>query len=106
MLTEVCESAAVEAGDLLIHGAQAAGDGEGAAVAEGREADADQVQIAQIGNQRLWIIGGCALLGLGATVWCVAALRNSTRPADPMFSASLAELQEDLRQLKAASGRE
>lgn len=57
-------------------------------------------------DQRLWIIGGCALLGLGATVWCVAALRNSTRPADPMFSASLAELQEDLRQLKAASGRE
>ena len=45
----------------------------------------------------------------GAGVWATAlyfllALRRTTDKAEPLFAASLAELQEDLRQLRAASG--
>lgn len=45
----------------------------------------------------------------GALVWALAlyfyfAMRNGAKQSEPLFNASLAELQEDLRQLKAASG--
>lgn len=45
----------------------------------------------------------------GALVWALAlyfywALRHGAKRMEPVFNASLAELQEDLRQLKAASG--
>ncbi len=45
----------------------------------------------------------------GALVWALAlyfywALRRGAKRMEPVFNASLAELQEDLRQLKAASG--
>lgn len=44
----------------------------------------------------------------GALVWAFAlyfyfAMRTSAKESEPLFNASLAELQEDLRQLKAAS---
>jgi len=45
----------------------------------------------------------------GALVWVLAlyfyvAMRRGSSKSEPLFNASLAELQEDLRQLKAASG--
>lgn len=45
----------------------------------------------------------------GALVWALAlyfyvAMRRGSKHSEPLFNASLAELQEDLRQLKAASG--
>jgi len=45
----------------------------------------------------------------GALVWALAlyfyvAMRRGSSKSEPLFNASLAELQEDLRQLKAASG--
>ncbi len=47
----------------------------------------------------------------GTTVWALAlyfywALRKSSNTAEPVFDASLAELQEDLRRLKAATRHE
>ena len=44
----------------------------------------------------------------GALVWALAlyfyfAMRSGSKHSEPLFNASLAELQEDLRQLKAAS---
>ena len=50
-----------------------------------------------------------AVLGLAGTlVWALAlyfyvAMRQGSQKAEPIFSASLEELQEDLRQLKAAT---
>ena len=46
-----------------------------------------------------------------AAVWAAAlelflALRRTAARNEPLFAASLAELQEDLRQLKAATGHE
>ncbi len=49
------------------------------------------------------------VLGLaGGLIWALAlyfyfALRQGSRKTEPLFSASLEELQEDLRQLKAAT---
>ena len=45
----------------------------------------------------------------GALVWALAlyfyvAMQRGSDKSEPLFNASLAELQEDLRQLKAASG--
>jgi len=55
-------------------------------------------------EQRLLVLGLA-----GAMVWILAlylylALRRGAKRIEPVFNASLAELQEDLRQLKAASG--
>jgi len=56
-------------------------------------------------EQRLLLVAAsCAL------VWALAAyfyfvMRRHSRQSEPLFNASLAELQEDLRQLKAASAR-
>jgi uncharacterized membrane protein YqjE len=54
-------------------------------------------------EQRLWVLSSLILLFLGAALLCFAKLRRSTRSFDGVFAGSLAELQEDLRQLKAAS---
>ena len=48
-------------------------------------------------------LSGLILLFLGVALLCFAKLRRSTRSFDGVFAGSLAELQEDLRQLKAAS---
>ena len=55
-------------------------------------------------EQRLVVVAVfAALFVLAATVLCRALMRMVTDPAPP-FSATLAELQEDIRRLKAASG--
>jgi uncharacterized membrane protein YqjE len=54
-------------------------------------------------DQRLWLLGGLALGFSAVTALLYTRLSASTRRAEPVFAASLAELKEDLRQLKAAS---
>lgn len=54
-------------------------------------------------DQRVWVLSGLIVLFLGAALACFASLRRSTRSVEGIFAGSLAELQEDLRQLKAAS---
>ena len=54
-------------------------------------------------EQRLMVLGLA-----GGLVWALAlyfyfAMRSQAHRTEPLFAASLAELQEDLRQLKAAS---
>ena len=54
-------------------------------------------------EQRLLVVGLT-----GALIWALAlyfyfALRQGAQKTEPLFNASLAELQEDLRQLKAAT---
>ncbi len=56
-------------------------------------------------EQRLLLVTGFAVLFLGLAAALLAAVRRTLNPPEPVFAASLAELQEDLRQLKAASGR-
>lgn len=54
-------------------------------------------------EQRLVVVAlACALLWLLA-LFFYWSLRQSAQKTEPVFNASLAELQEDLRQLKAAS---
>jgi uncharacterized membrane protein YqjE len=57
-------------------------------------------------DQRIMVIGIFAVIFLAAAAVIYAALRRNLQRPEPMFAASLAELQEDLRQLKAASGHE
>jgi uncharacterized membrane protein YqjE len=54
-------------------------------------------------DQRVLVLAALIVLFLGAAALCFAKLRRSTRSFDGIFAGSLAELQEDLRQLKAAS---
>lgn len=56
-------------------------------------------------DARLWVLGGFSLLFWGLAGYLFALLRHSQARAAPAFSNSLAELQEDLRQLKAATRR-
>jgi len=53
-------------------------------------------------EQRLLIIAGGALLFLAAAALFYSALQRALNRSRPMFDASVAELEEDLRQLKAA----
>lgn len=55
-------------------------------------------------EQRLLVVALAAALAWALTTYCYLTLRGSTRKAEPLFAASLAELQEDLRQLRAATG--
>jgi uncharacterized membrane protein YqjE len=55
-------------------------------------------------DQRIVVVTVLALLFLGLATILLAAIRRTLNPPEPVFAASLAELQEDLRQLKAASG--
>ena len=55
-------------------------------------------------EQRLWVVGGCAAVLLGASWLLYRALMQALQNPEPAFSATLAELQEDIRQLKAAGG--
>lgn len=57
-------------------------------------------------EQRIAVLGICSALFLGLAAYCYAVLRRSSEASTPLFAASLAELQEDLRQLKAAAGHE
>lgn len=55
-------------------------------------------------EQRLVVVALAAAAVWGLALYAYFAMQRSNRQAAPVFNASLAELQEDLRQLKAASG--
>ena len=55
-------------------------------------------------EQRLLVVALSAALVWALALYFYFAMRNSSKQSEPLFNASLAELQEDLRQLKAASG--
>jgi len=57
-------------------------------------------------EQRLAVLGIFALLFLALGGACLVGLRQATRRPQKPFSASLAELQEDLQQLKTLTGHE
>ena len=56
------------------------------------------------GELRLFVVGGCAVAFLLMAVSLYRALMRAIRVPEPAFEATLAELQEDIRNLKAASG--
>jgi uncharacterized membrane protein YqjE len=56
------------------------------------------------GEFRLLVVGCCAVAFLLTAVFLYRALMRATRAPEPAFDATLAELQEDIRSLKAASG--
>ena len=55
-------------------------------------------------EQRLLVVGGCAAVFLVTAVVLYRALMAAVNAPEPAFAATLAELQEDIRDLKAASG--
>ena len=55
---------------------------------------------------RVAVLGVSTALFLALAAYFYAALRRTLTVKDELFSATLAELQEDLRQLKAATRRE
>ena len=54
-------------------------------------------------EQRVVVLSVLALVFLAAAGACYAVLWRSTRSSEGVFAGSLAELQEDLRQLRAAA---
>jgi uncharacterized membrane protein YqjE len=54
-------------------------------------------------EQRLMVVALAGALGWALAVYFYFGLRQGAKTTEPLFSASLAELQEDLRQLKAAT---
>ena len=57
-------------------------------------------------EQRVWVLAGATVLFLVLAAYFYIAIRRTFNSSDDIFAASLAELQEDLRQLKAATGHE
>ena len=57
-------------------------------------------------DQRVAVLGVAIVLFLALAAYFYAALSRTLTAKDELFSATLAELQEDLRQLKAATRRE
>lgn len=57
-------------------------------------------------DNRVWVVGAFAALFFGLAGYLYTALRRSNAESTSPFEASLAELQEDLRQLKAVAGDE
>lgn len=55
-------------------------------------------------EQRLVVVCVAVVTAWAAALYIYYALSSSKRHAAPLFNASLAELQEDLRQLRAAAG--
>jgi uncharacterized membrane protein YqjE len=55
-------------------------------------------------EQRLWVVGGLAAVFVLAAVLLYRALMRLVNTPEPAFSATLAELREDLHNLKAATG--
>jgi hypothetical protein len=55
-------------------------------------------------EQRLLLLGLLCGGFSALTAWLALRLRASTARPDPVFAASLAELQQDLQALKAATG--
>jgi len=57
-------------------------------------------------DQRLLVVAVMAIFFLGLAGFLYIAVRRLLHPPESVFASSLAELEEDLRQLKAASGHE
>ena len=57
-------------------------------------------------DQRLLVLGASTILFLALAAYFYAVLRRTLSVKDELFSATLAELQKDLRQLKAATHRQ
>ena len=57
-------------------------------------------------DQRLLVVAVLAASFLGLALYFYLAMQRLLHPPEAMFANSLAELKEDLRQLKAASGHE
>ncbi|NMM09647.1 MAG: hypothetical protein HHJ16_05175 [Polaromonas sp.] len=57
-------------------------------------------------EHRLLVLGGFSALFVGLAGYFYAALRSGNAASGRLFVLSLAELQEDLRQLKEAAGHE
>jgi uncharacterized membrane protein YqjE len=57
-------------------------------------------------DQHLVVVGMFALLFLGLAIFLFVAIRRELHPPESVFAASLAELQEDIRQLKAVTGHD
>jgi len=55
-------------------------------------------------DQRLLVVAIMATFFLGLAGYFYMAVQRLLHPPEPVFASSLAELEEDLRQLKAASG--
>jgi uncharacterized membrane protein YqjE len=57
-------------------------------------------------DQRLLVVAAMAVFFLGLAGYLYVAVQRLLHRSEPMFANSLAELEEDLRQLRAASGHE
>lgn len=57
-------------------------------------------------DHRVLVVGGMALVFLGLAGYLFLRIQRLLHPPEFMFESSLAELEEDLRQLKAVSGHE
>jgi len=57
-------------------------------------------------DQRVLVVAVMAIFFLGLAGFLYIAVRRLLHPPESVFASSLAELEEDLRQLKAASGHE
>ena len=57
-------------------------------------------------EQRILVLGLFTVLFLGLAGYFYAALRRNSAASTPLFAVSLAELQEDLRQLRQATDHE
>jgi uncharacterized membrane protein YqjE len=57
-------------------------------------------------DQRIAVLAVFTALFLGVAVYCLVAIQRALHRPERVFSASLAELEEDLRQLKAVSDHE
>ena len=55
-------------------------------------------------EQRLVVAASAAGLAWAGALYIYYQMRSSAKQSKPLFNASLAELKEDLRQLKAAAG--
>ena len=55
-------------------------------------------------EQRVWVLGVSVIVFFALTAWCFVRLKALLDPEEPMFGSSLAALQDDLAQLRAAAG--
>ncbi|MCY7304754.1 MAG: phage holin family protein [Rhodoferax sp.] len=54
-------------------------------------------------EQRIVVVGVAAALFVAATTWCARTLMGLVNAPEPAFAATLAELRQDVQNLKAAS---
>lgn len=57
-------------------------------------------------EHRVWVLAGSTAVFLALAIYFYLAIRRTLSSSEDIFAASLAELQEDLRQLKAAAGHD